>query len=372
MSKKYIELFAGVGLIGEALQQSGWICHLANDISAKKSVLWKANNMHDAHKFRVGDVKDVIHPADFEGVDLVTASFPCVDFSTSGKCLGFSGAESKVIFEALHKIATATIKPRVLLIENVLGLISPANRIYFTELLLAVAGAGFPCIDIRIVDAINFSAQSRPRLFIIACGEDIGSHYTKQKDILACETRPLRLVRAINRAKETQCERGGSQGFLWMSIPLPPLPSGVDKILKEYTIDTVASKYYLSETLVDRFVSYMPKKHLEYARENSAKYKCYSFLTHTRYGASRSEIRREGKCYCLRTKGFLVKLIFLNDNVFRIRKLTPREYANLQGVPDFDFAGLSDSDCYKAMGDAVCVPVVAWVTKHLVNRLLNY
>lgn len=51
----------------------------------------------------------------------------------------------------------------------------------------------------------------------------------------------------------------------------------------------------------------------------------------------------------------------LVDDGGRIRPYTPREYARLQGFPDwFQFAG-SDSDIYRQVGNAVAVPMGRWI-----------
>ena len=49
----------------------------------------------------------------------------------------------------------------------------------------------------------------------------------------------------------------------------------------------------------------------------------------------------------------------------RIRPYTPREYARLQGFPDyFNFAG-SDHEIYKQVGNAVAVPMGRWVGEQI-------
>lgn len=44
-----------------------------------------------------------------------------------------------------------------------------------------------------------------------------------------------------------------------------------------------------------------------------------------------------------------------------IRRLTPMECERLQGFPDNWTDGQADSNRYKQMGNAVAVPVVAWI-----------
>lgn len=48
-----------------------------------------------------------------------------------------------------------------------------------------------------------------------------------------------------------------------------------------------------------------------------------------------------------------------------VRKLTPREWARLQGFPDSYNLVLSDTQLYKQFGNSVTVPVIAEIAKKL-------
>lgn len=48
-----------------------------------------------------------------------------------------------------------------------------------------------------------------------------------------------------------------------------------------------------------------------------------------------------------------------------VRRLTPTECERLQGFPDGWTAELSDSARYKALGNAVAVPVVEWIARRI-------
>lgn len=52
-----------------------------------------------------------------------------------------------------------------------------------------------------------------------------------------------------------------------------------------------------------------------------------------------------------------------------VRRLTPLECERLQGVPDFwtDIPGASDSARYRALGNAIAVPVVEWIARRLME-----
>ncbi len=48
-----------------------------------------------------------------------------------------------------------------------------------------------------------------------------------------------------------------------------------------------------------------------------------------------------------------------------IRKLTPREWARLQGFPDSYNLTLSDTQLYKQFGNTVTVPVIKAIAKRI-------
>jgi len=53
----------------------------------------------------------------------------------------------------------------------------------------------------------------------------------------------------------------------------------------------------------------------------------------------------------------------------RIRRLTPKECERLQGFPDDWTEGVSDTQRYKQMGNAVSVPVIEAIGKAILNRI---
>ena len=55
----------------------------------------------------------------------------------------------------------------------------------------------------------------------------------------------------------------------------------------------------------------------------------------------------------------------------QVRRLTPTECERLQGFPDGWTAGLSDTQRYKTLGNAVTVPVVTAVMNQLVRTFIN-
>ena len=53
-----------------------------------------------------------------------------------------------------------------------------------------------------------------------------------------------------------------------------------------------------------------------------------------------------------------------------IRKMTPREWARLQGFPDSYIIPVADSSAYKQFGNSVAVPAIQATAKEIVKRML--
>ena len=80
------------------------------------------------------------------------------------------------------------------------------------------------------------------------------------------------------------------------------------------------------------------------------------------------EIRNDDIAGCLRTaRGGSSRqaVVEAGRGAARVRWMTPREYARLQGAPEgFDFSPVSEAQALYGFGDAVCVPLIRWLADH--------
>jgi DNA (cytosine-5)-methyltransferase 1 len=107
-----------------------------------------------------------------EPVNLLCGGFPCQDLSVAGKRAGFKGERSSLFFE-FARIADE-LRPRWIVLENVVGLLSSAEGRDFGILLATLAEIGYGCAW-RVVDARYFGVpQRRRRVFIVGCLGDDG------------------------------------------------------------------------------------------------------------------------------------------------------------------------------------------------------
>jgi DNA (cytosine-5)-methyltransferase 1 len=90
-----------------------------------------------------------------------------------------------------------------------------------------------------------------------------------------------------------------------------------------------------------------------------------------RYDEMRAEVRFDNLAGCLRTpRGGSARqiVIVISDGIVRFRWMSPREYARLQGAPDFTLAANTIQSLF-GFGDGVCVPVVRWLDQNILTPI---
>ena len=288
---------------------------------------------------------------------------------------GFSGAQSGAFhgfIKVLDNLRQQRRAPKAVLVENVIGFLSSHNGKFFRVALQELAKLGY-YLDAFVVDAKHFTPQSRPRLFVIgfqrqllAGGrnrlDSLRNGAWKLTELLQSVLRPARLREILSKAN---LKTG------WVPLHLPALPT------ENRNLDTYIDK----DNLQDWWNAARVEKHLaemhSYHRDRIERLKGASELTvgtiyrRVRGGKSKSEIRTDGLAGCLRTpRGGSSKQIVLvaGKGSIRMRWMTPREYARLQGCPDFPI-NVDRNEALFGFGDAVCVPVIGWIAENVLTQL---
>lgn len=352
------EFFAGIGLMRLGLIDAGIATSWANDIEADKRDLYVANFGSD--EFVLSDIRDVTGQ-DVPTVDLATASFPCTDLSLAGNRMGLRAnaaprgedGGSSMFWEFARVLEEmGGRRPAALLLENVLGFASSHGGRDLREAVTRLNDLGYSC-DLLAVDARRFVPQSRPRMFIVGLVDiDERDHFTPLSD------RPRWVHRFVKHNPDSRVH----------ARPLPSMPEGpttLAGIVEE--MPSRAPDWWEAERL-DRFVSSLS---VIQARRLAALRSSPERLWRTAYRRTRSgtavwEIRADGIAGCLRTaRGGSSKqaLVEVGAGEVRVRWMTPREYARLMGAPDFKLEARRNQALF-GFGDAVCVPVVAWLCDH--------
>lgn len=379
--KTFCEFFAGVGLVREGLQSNGWECQWANDISRDKMLTYEKN--YGSNDFWLGDVWDVLGSRDSnfpESSFLYTASFPCTDLSVAGKRAGLAGEESgalNAVFDILQTKHEQNALPKVVLLENVKGFLTSHNGDDVIGTVKAFSDLGY-YVDILELDAINFSAQSRPRVFCIAVLEDLAQltmNLKPKEEVLSAWWSDFDRYPQI-RSKNLKKVIKKSEGLNWgMFNVVPPTMSDVRLVDQVETIP-VSSKLWWSEERQNHLYDQMSDSHKD-VLQNMIASEQLSYGTvyrRMRGGRSMAELRTDGFAGCLRTpKGGSSKQILIEAGrgEWRVRLLTPREYARLQGVRDSFHLPQNTNQGYYAMGDAVCVPVINYIAENILESIFT-
>jgi DNA (cytosine-5)-methyltransferase 1 len=353
------EFFAGIGLVRAALSQEGVDVVWANDIHPVKARLYAANFASD--HYMLGDVRDV-RGVDLPPTDLATASFPCTDLSLAGWRRGLAGEQSGLFWEFIRVLREmGPNRPRAVLLENVPSFATSHGGLDLRDAIGRLNEFGYSC-DLLQLDARWFVPQSRPRLFIVGTPR-AGADRPRRADDL----RPQHLVDFAQRHPALRLH----------AYPLD-LPGRDGRTLADVVERMPAGgELWWDGARTARFVASLSSLQAERLRQLQAgpNVTWRTAYRRTRQGVAVWEIRADAIAGCLRTaRGGSSKqaLVEAGGGRLRVRWMTGREYARLQGVAeDFNFDGLSRNQVMFGFGDAVCVPAVAWIAREYLVPVLT-
>ena len=166
---RHASFFSGVGGLDLGFERAGIHTVSVSEIDPYACAVL-AERFPDAPN--LGSITEV-EANDIPEADIWSGGFPCQDLSVAGKRAGFKGERSSLFFE-FARIADE-LRPRWIVLENVVGLLSSAGGRDFGILLSTLAEIGYGCAW-RVVDARYFGVpQRRRRVFIVGClGDDGG------------------------------------------------------------------------------------------------------------------------------------------------------------------------------------------------------
>ncbi|MEO7910449.1 MAG: DNA cytosine methyltransferase [Roseiflexaceae bacterium] len=367
----FYEFFAGGGLARTGLGND-WICLFANDISEKKAEVYRAN-FGSASELIVDDIHN-ISTRDIPGTAaLAWASFPCQDLSLAGNGGGMHAERSGTFWPFWLHITALEKEGReipIIVLENVIGLLSSNGGKDFQELLTVLVASGYRP-GALVIDAAHFVPQSRPRLFIVAvkCDYPIPDALidTPLKSSL---WRPSSLRNAYNHLP-----RLIQDAWVWWNLPEP---SARRTHLRDLIDEEPQGVTWHTKQQTDYILSLMSPTNLAKVQQAQHSHNTEIGTVYKRMrvedGAKiqRAEARFDGISGCLRTPvgGSSRQIILvIKGDYIRSRLLSVREAARLMGVNDKYWLPNNYNDGYHVMGDAVVVPVVSWLEKHVIQPL---
>jgi DNA (cytosine-5)-methyltransferase 1 len=106
-----------------------------------------------------------IRPEELPDFDFLVAGFPCQAFSIAGRRLGFEDTRGTMFFEIARIVKQK--QPRLLLLENVKGLLSHDKGRTFAAILSALDELGYD-VQWQVLNSKDFGVpQNRERVFIV-------------------------------------------------------------------------------------------------------------------------------------------------------------------------------------------------------------
>ena len=256
-----------------------------------------------------------IKPEELPDFDVLTAGFPCQSFSVAGKRRGFKDTRGTLFFE-IAKIARVK-RPTYLVLENVQGLLSNDKGRTFEIILQTLDELGYDA-EWQVLNSKNFGVpQNRKRVFIV--GHLRGKSQPK--------VFPIRKDEIVYYKTHAKTPTEGK--WVWSSVNY---------------CRTIDANYWKGggRPLVVQW----RRNHLRIFKNQSTT----PALTAN-----------------MGTGGYNMPLLLLENDV---RKLTPLECFRLQGFPDDMITiakqiGISDTQLYKMIGNAVTVPVVQTIARKI-------
>lgn len=318
---KSIDLFAGIGGIRLGFEQA-----FKNEIKTvfvsewdKKAQETYRANFKDDIEIR-GDI-NTIDEKDIPKHNILLAGFPCQAFSLAGQKKGFEDARGTLFF-SVAKIAEYH-KPEVIFCENVKNLLNHDKGRTFKVIKNILVDLGYT-VFYKILNSKNFGVpQNRERIYIVAFRNDISP-----------------------------------ENF--------DFPEGTDteKTLKDIIEEEeVSSRYYLSETYLNSLIKH---KERQKAKGNGFGYEIRQMDSVAGAIVCGGMGRERNLVVDKRLTDFIPKTHIKGEiNKQYIRKMTPREWARLQGFPDrFKFV-VADTHLYKQFGNSVTVPVIKAIAEKI-------
>lgn len=321
---KFIDLFAGVGGFRMAMQNLGGKCVFTSEWDKDAQKTYRAN----FGEVPFGDItKEETKKFIPDGFDVLCAGFPCQAFSIAGKRGGFEDTRGTLFFDVAEIIKRK--KPKAIFLENVKGLRNhDKGKTLETILNVLRNDLNYFVPEPKIINAKDFGVpQNRERIFIVGFHKNTGVKefeyplpikkkvsFTQVKEKKSVATRYYLSTQYLKTLKDHKARHASKgNGFGFEVIP----DSGIANAI-------VVGGMGRERNLVfdDRIIDFTPETKIK------------------------GEVNREG-----------------------IRKMTPREWARLQGFPDRFIIPVADASAYKQFGNSVAVPAIRATAEQVLKAL---
>ncbi len=329
---KSIDLFAGIGGI-----RIGFDRAFKNKIKTVFVSEWD-KNAQKTYKENFKDNFDIagditkISENNIPSFDICLAGFPCQAFSLAGKRMGFNddykGLCRGTLFQDVVRICDYH-RPKVIFCENVKGLTSHDKGRTFKIITKAFEQIGYTVYS-KILNSKDFGVpQNRERIYIVAFRNDLNSSSFK-------------------------------------------FPKGNKKnsTIKEILDDApISSKYYLSDTYFKTLIAHKER--------HKNKGNGFGYIIRDLNGQAGAIVcggmGRERNLIIDSRHHSMIPVTNIKGEINKdnVRKMTPREWARLQGFPESYKLLLADTHLYKQLGNSVTINVIEAIAKEILEVLIK-
>ena len=163
---KFLDLFAGIGGFRLGMEAAGHECigFCEKDKFARASYKSIFNTEGEIEIHDITTVSDQFIQS-IGHVDIICGGFPCQAFSIAGSRKGFGDTRGTLFFEIAR--FTSILKPRILFLENVKGLLNHDKGRTFKTILQTLDELGYD-VEWQVLNSKDFGVpQNRERVFII-------------------------------------------------------------------------------------------------------------------------------------------------------------------------------------------------------------
>lgn len=329
---KSIDLFAGIGGIRKGFDnafghniETVFVCEW--DDYAQKT--YKAN--FDDSLEIAGDITQ-INENDVPEFDICLAGFPCQAFSLAGQRKGFDD-DYKGICRGTLFLDVARIcekhKPKVIFCENVKGLTIHDKGRTFKIITKTFEDLGYKVFS-RILNSKDFGVpQNRERIYIVAFRNDIA---------------PEKFI-------------------------FPEKTDDTKRLIDIQEEEPVPAKYYLSDVYLETLRKHRARHE---AKGNGFGYEIRDW-NDIAGAIVCGGMGRERNLVIDHRQTDLTPTTHIKGEINKegIRKMTPREWARLQGFPDDFVLTLADTHLYKQFGNSVTVNVIQAIAEKIKGVLIQ-
>ena len=337
--------------------------------------------------------------------DLLVGGFPCQAFSVAGKLRGFDDTRGTLFFDVARILKHK--KPKHFILENVRGLLSHDSGRTFQTILKVLSDIGY-MVQWEVCNSKNYGVpqnrervyivghlrgRSRPEVFPITKVGSEDNKSNKPKEL----TKNMSMGYRVYDTSGVSATLGALGGGIGAKTGLYQIVKRSGKVKADQenaSCLTGGARGDGNHSYTDWIVQACLTPDRLKKRQNGRRFKdneepMFTLTGQDKHGVMITEATQKG--YAVANEGDSINLSVPNSKTRRgrvgkkvaqtldtgmhqytlkssqIRRLTPTECERLQGFPDGWTEGISDTQRYKCLGNAVTTNVVCEIAKRLLK-----